>query len=241
MNGLIKIEINENYEQVVSARELHQKLGITQKFSDWFKYQSERLNMHDEMDFVTILGESSGGRPSTDYIFPLDIAKHLCMISGGEMAGKIRNYFIQVERAWNSPDQVMARAIQFSNAKIQWLQGRIEDLKPKADQHDLFLTGENCQPMNEVAKSLDIGRNKLFEYLRDKKVFMRNNVPYQNYLDRGYFKVIEKPIAMGGSNFNKTQTLVTSKGVEYIAKLLLADRPIIQEELPIQYSTDGRF
>ena len=115
-------------------------------------------------------------------------------------------------------------------------------LKPKADQHDLFLTGENCQTMNEVAKSLDIGRNKLFEYLRDKKVLMGNNVPYQNYLDRGYFKVIEKPIAMGDSNFNKTQTLVTSKGVEYIAKLLLADRPtIVQEELPIQYSTNGRF
>ena len=108
-------------------------------------------------------------------------------------------------------------------------------LKPKADQHDLFLTGENCQTMNEVAKSLDIGRNKLFEYLRDKKVLMGNNVPYQNYLDRGYFKVIEKPIAMGGSNFNKTQTLVTSKGVEYIAKLLMADRPMIQEELSISY------
>ena len=102
-----------------------------------------------------------------------------------------------------------------------------ETLKPKAAQHDLFLTGQNCQPMNEVAKSLNCGRNKLIKYLRDRGILMRNNNPYQDYIDRGYFKVIEKTITIGENKFNKTQTLVTSKGVEYIAKLLLKEKSLI--------------
>jgi len=95
-----------------------------------------------------------------------------------------------------------------------------ERLKPKAEMHDMFLGGKNAQPVGVVAKSLDIGRNKLFEFLREKKILMANNVPYQRYIDAGYFRVIEKPIAMGGNTINKAQTLVTAKGVDYIGKLL---------------------
>ncbi|MBA1335903.1 MAG: hypothetical protein HPY66_1721 [Firmicutes bacterium] len=93
-------------------------------------------------------------------------------------------------------------------------------LLPKAELHDLFLSADNCQSMNIVAKSLGIGRNILFKVLRDRKILMYNNTPYQEYIDRGYFKVVEKPIIMGGEAINKPQTLVTSKGVDYIAKLL---------------------
>ncbi len=93
-------------------------------------------------------------------------------------------------------------------------------LLPKAQAHDLFLAADNAQPMNVVAKSLGTGRDRLFKFLRERKVLMASNVPYQPYLERGYFKVIEKSIQMGDQVINKPQTLVTSRGVDYIGRLL---------------------
>ena len=93
-------------------------------------------------------------------------------------------------------------------------------LLPKAEMHDLFLSAENAQSMNLVAKSIGVGRNKLFQQLRDNGILMQNNTPFQRYIDRGYFEVIERPIAMGGQMINKAQTLVTPKGIDYIARIV---------------------
>ena len=220
MNSLIKIDVNDKYEQVVSARELHERLGIQKHFSQWWEYQVDKLHLLPEQDFLTILLESTGGRPSTDYAVLIDTAKHICMVSGGEMAWQIRDYFIQIERAWNSPEQVMARALQMSRITIDSLQDKVTALLPKAKAHDHFLAATNAQTMNVAAKSLGIGRNKLFEFLRHRKLLMRNNLPYQEYLGRGYFEVIEKTIDMGTGVINKPQTLVTAKGVDYIGRML---------------------
>lgn len=93
-------------------------------------------------------------------------------------------------------------------------------LLPKAEMHDLFLSAENAQPMNLVAKSIGVGRNKLFQQLRDNDILMQNNTPFQRYIDRGYFEVIERPVTMGGQVINKAQTLVTAKGMDYIARIV---------------------
>jgi Rha family phage regulatory protein len=95
-----------------------------------------------------------------------------------------------------------------------------QKLLPKAEAFDTFLDGSNLQTMNDVAKCLKIGRNKLFALLRDKKILRTNNTPYQEYCDRGYFEVKEKPINMGGVVQNMLQTFVTAKGTDYISKLL---------------------
>ena len=100
------------------------------------------------------------------------------------------------------------------------LQEENERNKPKVEAHDKFISGDNYQKVGQVAKVLGIGRNKLFAFLREKKVFMTDNTPYQQYIDRGYFVVKEKPIEMGSQVINKPQTYVTAKGVDYISKLL---------------------
>lgn len=220
MNEIIKVEVNENGEQAVSARELYEGLGIKKDFTNWFKQQAERINLIEGTDFTPFWAESTGGRPSMDYAVTLDIAKHLCMISGGEKAHQIREYFIQVERAWNSLEQVMARAIQIAQKRISNLQLVIEEQKPKVESYENFIEAKNSQDMNVVAKALGMGRNKLYDFLRSKKVLLSNNTPYQEYLDRGYFEVKEKPITMGNSTINKPQTYVTPKGVTYIENLL---------------------
>ena len=104
---------------------------------------------------------------------------------------------------------------------IAYFQNRkqLKQLEPKAEAFDRFLSADNAQSMAVVAKSLGTGRDRLFKFLRDQKVLMANNTPYQSFLDRGYFRVIEKTIKMGGEEVVKTQTLVTPKGVDYIAKL----------------------
>lgn len=93
-------------------------------------------------------------------------------------------------------------------------------LRPKAEAHDLFLAADNAQSMNVVAKSLGTGRTRLFKFLRDRGILMANNTPKQEFIERGYFKVVEKSICMGDSTINKPQTLVTAKGVDYIGRLL---------------------
>jgi len=95
-----------------------------------------------------------------------------------------------------------------------------QKLLPKAEQYDKFISGDNYQAMNIVAKALGIGRNKLFRFLRDRRILMNNNTPYQQYIDAGYFVVKEKPIQMGGDVINKPQTYVTAKGVDWLSRLL---------------------
>ena len=93
-------------------------------------------------------------------------------------------------------------------------------LMPKAEMHDMFLSADNVQPMGVVAKALGTGRNRLFDFLREHDILMVGNVPRQEYIERGYFRVKEKPVAMGVSTVNKPQTFVTAKGVDWIGRML---------------------
>ena len=228
MNELIKIQTNEN-GQAVSARDLHEALGLNQKFTDWFKYQVEKIGLFEGKDFITNLGESTGGRPSVDYIIPLDIAKHLAMISGGENAHKIREYFIQVEKAWNSPEMVMARSLKFAAKQLESYQKEIALLKPKAEFFDQVADSKTAIEIGEAAKVLNmgIGRNKLFQFLREQGILMNNNQPYQQYIDRGYFRVIEQKYTKpDGTTHINIKTLVYQRGLDYIRKLL--KKPLIK-------------
>ncbi len=98
------------------------------------------------------------------------------------------------------------------------------EMKPKAEFFDAVAESKTAIPMGEVAKVLDIkgiGRNKLFEFLRDKKVLMNNNIPYQKYIDCGYFRVIETKYSKpNGDTAITVKTLVYQKGLDYIRKLL---------------------
>lgn len=107
------------------------------------------------------------------------------------------------------------------------LQEKIEQDKPKVETYDRFISGENYQKVGEVAKILGYGRNNFFKILRDQKLLMKDNTPYQQYIDRGYFVVKEKPIEMGGQIINKPQTYITAKGIDYIDKLLQKNLKVV--------------
>lgn len=97
---------------------------------------------------------------------------------------------------------------------------KLSVLSPKAEMYDILLSGDNCQTMGEVAKSFGWGRNKLFAKLRDKQILMRNNLPYQKYIDSDHFEVREVSTFRGDKTINVTQTMVTAKGIDFIGKVI---------------------
>lgn len=223
MNALIKITAEESSPKV-SARELHAKLEIKDAFTTWFYTQCRRLGYLAETDFVGSTQESTGGRPSVDYQIPLDVAKHMCMLSGSPKAHEIRQHFIEVEKAWNEPSLVMARALKWADQQITLYQGQIAEMKPKAEFYDTVTGSRTAIPFDQAAKVLgyrNMGRNNLFAFLRDKEILMDNNQPYQAYIDRGYFRVVETKFTKPNGDIGiNVKTLIYQKGLDYVRKLL---------------------
>lgn len=228
MNELIKVDVNENQEQVVSARELHEKLGINKRFSAWFEDQIVRLDLIANVDYTPYLEvHPQNHQEMTDYHITLDIAKHLSMISGGDKAHEIRQYFIQIEKSWNNPEQIMARALQVSNRVLSEYKQKLEIMQPKVDFHDAVVGSSDTIDMGQVAKVLNcgIGRNNLFEILREKKVLRDNNEPFQSYVDRGWFRMVESKYQLpNGDTRINIKTVVFQKGVDGIRKLLINNK-----------------
>lgn len=113
---------------------------------------------------------------------------------------------------------------------IQEQQDEIDELQPKGVFYDTVMSSDDWLSMNEVAKVIGIpnlGRNKLFRLLRNKKILNKNNIPYQRYVDDGLFKMIET-----NYKINKKDTtlfkvglkcVVSQKGIEYINNNIVSD------------------
>ncbi len=215
MNDLIKVEQGVKGEPLVSARVLHGKLECGQDFTNWFKYQAEKLELVENEDFTPILAESTGGRPSKDYLVPMDIAKHVCMMSGGRNARELRTYFIEIEKAWNSPERIMARALFVA-------QETIEQLRPKAEYFDALVEHRLLTSFRDTAKELKVKERELINWLMKKEYIFRDGAgklkPYAEHVPTLFEVkdwVNEKTGAKG------VQTLVTPRGKETFRMLLL--------------------
>lgn len=113
------IRINYDTEQpTVSARDLHEQLNIGTAFKDWFPRMCE-YGFEEGKDFCSKLSETSakGGRPSKDADISIDMAKQICMIQRTPEGKQIRQYFIDLEKAWNTPEQIFANRITQNRAK----------------------------------------------------------------------------------------------------------------------------
>lgn len=212
--------------QTVSARDLHEKLGIEKRFSAWFETNSQ--GFIEGEDFTTVLVgtevQNNGGvqiRELTDHNLTVDMAKHICLMSRTEKGKECRQYLIELEKAWNTPEQIMARALRVAEQTISSLNVKVLEMKPKADFFDAVADSKTAISMNDVSKVLAIkgyGRNNLFEFLRNEGILDRNNVPYQRYVDCGWFRVIEQKYTKNGEQCVTTKTLVYQKGVDAIRK-----------------------
>ena len=166
-----------------------------------------------------------------DHILKLDMAKEISMIQRNEKGKQIRKYFIEVEKEFNTPDKIMARGLLIADKTIKEqktlisnLEYKIEKDKNKVEFYDDVVDSTTTFEISKVAKILNfiqVGRNNLFEILREQGILQRDNTPYQNYVDRGWFRLIEtKYTKPNGDVQLNYKTVVYQKGIEHIAKLL---------------------
>ena len=121
MNELIKIEVTENQEPAIRGRELHEFLEVATPYDKWFPRMVE-YGFTEGTDFSTFLSESTGGRPAVNHLVKIDMAKELAMIQRTEKGKQARQYFIQIEKDYNRPEKIMARALVIAERELSNLQ-----------------------------------------------------------------------------------------------------------------------
>jgi anti-repressor protein len=236
MNELIPINMNDPERITVSARDLHEFLEVETRFNDWFHRMCEYgfAENHD-FRFYSKMSNTSGGRPAQDAQITIDMAKELCMLQRNEKGKQARQYFIQLEKDWNSPERVMARALQIANKKLQVLEAQAEENRPKVLFADSVATSHTSILIFDLAKILkqngvDIGGNRLFEWMRKNGYLVRRkgsdyNMPTQRSMEMSLFEVKETSVSHsdGHISVNKTPK-VTGKGQQYFINLFLSKK-----------------
>lgn len=244
MNELLKVNYG-NDRITLSARELHEFLEVKTSFKDWFPRMCE-YGFNESQDFnplkneqVRLEGNRQVKRTVQDYEITLDMAKEIAMIQRSDKGKEVRQYFLELERRWNSPETVMNRALEYSRKQVKALmeekQGLIEEnkeLKPKALFADAVSASNESILIGQLAKLIrqngyEIGQNRLFEWMRDNGYLIkkgeRYNQPTQKSMDLGLFEVKERTITNpDGSTRITLTTKVTGKGQVYFINKFLS-------------------
>ena len=240
MHELINITLNENHEPVVSARDLHRGLGLKTRFSQWVEQNFKILE--EGYDFTSVVGttvvNNGAVREIQDYALSLDASKNLAMISKTDEGAKVRKYFIQVEKDYNSPEKIMARALLMADKKVHKLEAQIEADRPKVLFADAVSASHTSILVGELAKLLkqngvDIGATRLFTWLRNHGYLIKRNgrdrnMPTQKSVELGLIRVKETSITHSDGHITVSKTpLITGKGQQYFINKFLN-----QEYLP---------
>ena len=232
MNELINIKTTETGEPSVSGRELHEFLGVTTRYNDWFPRMVE-YGFTEGKDFNLLKNEQvrfEGNREVTreliDHLLTIDMAKEIAMIQRTDRGKQARQYFIQVEKDYNSPEKIMARALRIAEKELSTLKLDVERMKPKEIFADSVAGSKHSILIGELAKILTsngfkTGQNRLFVILRDDGFLIKRkgsdfNMPSQKSMELGLMEIKETAINNpdGSIRLNKT-TKVTGKGQIY--------------------------
>ena len=238
MNELINVTLNDNHEPVVSGRQLHEALDVKTEYKKWFSRMTE-YGFNENEDFLKVTQKcltSSTGQNTTDHIIKLDMAKEIAMIQRTERGKQVRQYFIQVEKDFNSPEKIMARALLMADKKVHQLKAKIEADRPKvlfaeavSASHSSILVGELAKLLKQ--NGVDMGANRLFNWLRAHGYLIKRNgrdwnMPTQKSVEMGLIRVKETSITHADGHITVSKTpLVTGKGQQYfINKFLNQER-----------------
>ena len=227
MNELIKVNY-DNDRPTISGRELHEFLEVESNYTTWFKRMCE-YGFTEEIDFIPFLEESTGGRPSQDHQMTIDMAKEICMLQRTEKGKQARQYFIALEKAWNTPEMILSRALKVAEQQMKQLQIRNSQLtvdnqimKPKAEYFDELVERGLNTGIRETAKELGIKERKFINFLLEKKYLYRGKSgslqPYAQYTEDLF---VLKERFNEKSGWTGTQVFITPKGKETFRLLCL--------------------
>ena len=215
-NELIKIDYTNSDRPTVLGRDLHAMLEVEARYNDWFPRMCE-YGFEEGKDFHSFLSKNpEGGRPKQEHQLTIAMAKELCMLQRTEKGKQCRQYFIQVEEAWNTPEQVMARALRVADETIKSLTAELESAAPKVQYFDTLVDRNLLTNFRDTAKELHVAPKAFINFLLEKGYIYRDNKsrlrPYQAHAEKGLFEV--KEFASEFNNKAGIQTLITPKGRE---------------------------
>ena len=237
MNELLKINY-ETEQPTVSARDLYAGLEIKSKYADWFKNMST-YGFTENEDYMTVSKNLENGGRIIEHFISVDMAKQICMIQRNEKGRQYRQYFLDIEKAWNTPEQIFARALKMADQQIEKLKASnaslVEDvqrMRPKEVFADAVSVSNTCILIGELAKILkqngvDIGQNRLFTWMRENRFLISRkgtdyNMPTQRSMEAGLFEIKERTINNPDGSVRITKTvLVTGKGQQYFVNKFL--------------------
>ena len=236
MNELLKIDTSNAERITVSARDLYEFLEATERFNSWFERMTQ-YGLTEGEDFnplkslrVQTEGNREVQREVDDYQLTIYTAKQIAMLQRTEKGTQARKYFIQVENAWNSPEKVMARALEIAHKTIATLEIENKEMKPKALFADAVAQSDTSILVYDLAKlicqnGVKIGGNRLWTWLRDNGyIFKHSCEPTQKSMEMKLFEVIERTVQRSGHDPKVTRTTrVTGKGQVYFINKVLQE------------------
>lgn len=237
MNGLVKIDYT-NDRPTVLGRELHNMLEVETPYSMWIKRMFE-YGFAEGTDYMTVnknvIREDGSPMPQTqhDHQLTIEMAKEIAMLQRTERGKQVRQYFIQLEKDWNTPEKIMARALNIANRTLEEfknrtleLEAKVEEQKPKVIFAESVVASDGTILIRELAKlitqnGVKIGEERLFQWMRDNGYLIRKkgadyNTPTQRSAELGILTisktVINKP---DGTILVRQTPRVTGKGQIY--------------------------
>lgn len=240
MKELLKINY-EAEQPTVSARDLHEALEIRERFSLWFSRYADVFEKGTDYQSVgkpTVVNNGAK-RVLDDFLLSTDMAKHISMMTKTEKGKIMRQYFIDLEKAWNTPEQVMARALKLADKTIDTLKEdnkklieENEKMKPKEIFADAVSASNSSILIGDLAKLLkqngvETGQKRLFDWMREKGYLIKRkgsdwNMPTQKAMNMKLFEVKESTVNNpdGSVRINRT-TKVTGRGQTYFVNKFL--------------------
>lgn len=242
MQEIIKVSVTENQEQTVSGRELHAFLEVETRYNDWF-VRMLRYGFVEGADYVLKNEQVHSDKrereyTQTDHILKLDMAKELCMLARSDKGKQARQYFLQVERDWNTPEKVMARALQIANrqlaeTKIQLIEAeatckyqaqQIAEFKPIKEYVDTILASNDLLTASQIAADYGMSARALNKILFEEHLIHNINgqwLLYTKQMNKGYTKsetiIVHRK---DGSSKTVMHTMWTQKGRLRIHEIL---------------------
>ena len=250
MNDIVNFNINyEEDAPMISGRELYDVLEIKTPYTMWFDRMVE-YGFSEGVDYLTILlnrADGRAGKPKTDHNLSISMAKEICMIQRSDIGKKCRLYFLELEKKWNSPDAIMARALAMSQQALDTIREEnaqlmlaleaatntiddqkelIEEMTPKSEYHDRVWNNPGDMTTTQIAKDYGWSAQQMNKYLQEKKVqFPKGHVwnVYQKYAALGLTHTMTEPVTDGAEIRSISRTRWTPRGRIFIYEMLKSD------------------